>query len=1311
MSNLNGVNNLKEYNEKRECYYNIKINGEAIWVKKLRSILNSDIHKKPLGCKISDTHVKINKVHLSSFFEAQILFSHAYWIKRFAAELSKIISKETEEEEKKESILLVGYETYIEPVMYCLKKQLTESNKYKKINYCIYEEEKFTYYQHTRERNLRYFNNDSIDDKNKTRVIFLCGISTTLSTHIKMRDLFLSKCKKIEKLTSPFKYLSIIQVLPENNTENKFVITGDSKISDSEILTWSDNDKKAVLERKISNTNSSGDDGNVTTKKETIEVHFIVSVTCQWHKATECTLCYPNNVLDEKPIIETSETSVVPMQMIFPAEEKNKPDVRSSEKLSSFDFFARNQEKSFIFKDYLYYGHTVRGEHHFLYYIRTNHLFADILNDEEQKDKFIDYCKKVKEKIDSDHNQPNQHCVSIIVSPSHFSSTMFCNAINENVFGSKAHVISFDPQKEYRSNFETKYSNYAYFLEQIKRKDGKLLFYYLDDQIITGSTFYRINSLVRNLFRNVANIDSENEKIKIWDGVFTIVNRNSLSTIRDYIDEQHYYPLFNIAVSSVRSNADSCPMCKMRIAADFAIRKSVLDCNASHWMEKKYWRRIRTLDDVKEDNKNEELNERHFRRFYCENEFTKMLPKIDNDAEEIIVKTMKDICSKTDQCEYLISCIKAISRPFLYYRENVKRATLKILIGLTEGLIKSSNDSDKQRETKLYSINGEKIKKKKTNEKDEKTIEINFQDKIEKYTLLVILINSLASINSTYLFHENKIDELVNFVINLFPEDEDRKKVLSFSKSGKCELSNGKKVDCFYTVILNAVKYIILGIGGEERSQKLDKLLTSDKLSGDFKDLYKAVFLENSVNDKPLPGDNINKNDNLVKKYNNIAKDIAKKIMNEKSSKNLKININIEFLYLNELLAGKDPNANVFKIAENAEMISLCELFGEAQNNNTQGNPIFKELNTIGYFEKGNKFLFKLHHYTEEERKDEKRGVEEVYILIDFIPGEEDCGNIKRLKAIREILKYRYVLTEVISKDIKTGAIKTAIQAEGLGAYMGTSKVTSHGGSADLEILFSRIYLDLSEGHRELCSDCKEEVERGYVKIERGYNLLNLFMNHCISLGAAREYFFKYFNVEKDDPFMVKLWFCQKNSQNDSENYVINDYFKFLNQKRKDKYTLRFLWNKEEKIIGDFCEEIKILNLYPKLIDTQFEDDGVHSIFLLGFICTAIKNATEHGQKNKDNKIPIDIYVMTKEKNGNLCGYKLGIKNNKSTEYGSDGKTFRGLTKMFFCDFLNRKYKNPDKGHGYSIEMNTDPDDSNSYRIEINVGEKLKDEN
>ena len=50
----------------RESYYSLEIgceqdsSKEPVWVKKLRNILERDIHQKSLGCHIQKTHIQTN---------------------------------------------------------------------------------------------------------------------------------------------------------------------------------------------------------------------------------------------------------------------------------------------------------------------------------------------------------------------------------------------------------------------------------------------------------------------------------------------------------------------------------------------------------------------------------------------------------------------------------------------------------------------------------------------------------------------------------------------------------------------------------------------------------------------------------------------------------------------------------------------------------------------------------------------------------------------------------------------------------------------------------------------------------------------------------------------------------------------------------------------------------------------------------------------------------------------------------------------------------------------------------------------------
>ena len=1264
----------EQYFAIREKFLNLSYDNEHIWVKKLRSILYSDIHQQPLGCRISNTHIRIGKVHLDTFFEAQILFSHAQWIQRFANELYlKIVERNENILANSNKIVLIGYETYMEPVMSRLKEVFKEqTNGRANVEYCIYEEQKYTYLQNLKAPEIRYIENAfktiSGKDLKNLQIVFICGISTTLSTYEKMRkqlihDIYELKAQitqnEINFVDGRIDYLSIIQVLPDSECSKnqcKLMIdefTDKEGRNIKEYIQW--NKQEKTVDHYFENDK---DPKNKTT------IGYIVDVECKWERAALCSMCYPRDVSKERPIIQTSETSVVPIQRIIRNVGGAKKTLLSTDEIPTIDFFQRDRDGKFLFRNYLYYGHTVRGEHHFLYYIRTNHLFADIIagnisgeDDYNAFNVFDEYCRAIRKKIhvkiknesngckdQEDQEDGEMECqdnvIHIIVSPSHFSSKMFCNAINKHVFDFKAHVISFDPQKEYRSSFETKYSNYAYFVEQTRAKQKKkLCFYYVDDQIITGSNFYRMTSLIKNLM-------GVNYEWGGWQGVFVIVNRNSDSTKRDYIkDTGAFYPLINIAVPSIRSFADSCPMCKMRADAEDNVKKSVLDCNALHWMEKMHWNKLHTLKEAKI--KNEELGylkDRQFRRFYCENEIHKLLNEKNNgeNIHDELVKKIANIVSRNKklQCEYLIACVKAISRPFIYYREDVKPVAMAILVRLLEGLLlhKEEFKSDNLRKTfSLYTKNKFNIK-------------VKFCNLQEIYSLLEILINSLAAIDSTYLLHYDsraefftglcKVVELYDFVQSVFaPYSNELLKFKSVINSARDKEEDDRFYEqrSFYRVLLNAVKRIILGISGEFGSSKDKKSEITD----------------------------------------------------------------MEFLYYDVDM--QENGFSVYVIDEKSTRKSISELM--CLKGDDAIEEIKDNLSAIGYSINGDKFIVKLNGYLESDiEKEDGSNNKEKYVCL-LIAFENKLSMKRRLFLVRNIMQYRYSLTEVIRRDIDSGAIKVAIQAAGSQRFLNARKFSSHGGMVDWSKLLFAAYDNLNDA---------SDKERK----KSGYNILTVLMNELISYGAACETICEYFGSSNFkngyDVFTVNT---KKVDQS-------NLFEKYLDDRKKNKelfsngkvdgcaYNIEYKFDKFVDSTVDDEENKRIrdghayphIRTYPQLFRIETENLSVdrvseklpkiYPLFLIGVTEVFIRNAIRHGQKRQGQK-GNNVVDITIEFIGNSYSYDILIVNKKKTQSKSASMSkllkciksneyvelgdFHDIghsgqfTRKYFIDFLTRK--------------------------------------
>ena len=469
--------NASHFHILRDCYYELTINhNETVWQKKLRNILVSDIHLKPLGCHIEDAHIKIGSLHYGAFYEAQILFSHAKWVSRFSDWLKM-------KQYDHPDTLIVGYETYIEPVLINLE------NHKENIKYCVYEEPRYE----TKDR-IRYFKHvwpdtSIVPFKN---IVFLCGISTSLSTHQKMYDKIISMLPD-QKIPKPV-YCSLIQILPKitENDPNRF------KLNDNEELRW-DRENKTITKYNTSNNSP------------LFTVSYLIDVECEMHLANECEWCEiadPDHIQDERPLIKTEDVSVIPTQMIGSNAADNTKDSKKGNRNAGYSIFfdTKDTEKglTYLYQEYLYYDHIERSDHHYNYYIRTGSLLLNLV--ESDNSAFNDFCNKIKKELEN-RKDKRKDDINIIVAPLHFSNSRFPHEINKRVFQSTAHEITFDPRKEFRSNFESKYSNYAYALEQIKRSTGngneraKIHFFYVDDEIITGYTFYRAKSFVSSLMR------------------------------------------------------------------------------------------------------------------------------------------------------------------------------------------------------------------------------------------------------------------------------------------------------------------------------------------------------------------------------------------------------------------------------------------------------------------------------------------------------------------------------------------------------------------------------------------------------------------------------------------------------------------------------------------------------------------------------------------------------------------------------------------------------------------------------------------
>lgn len=1253
------MNRQKNMDTLRESYYSIKIGGEAaeqgepVWVKKLRNILDTDIHQKTLGCRISDTHIKIGTgaIHMSSFFEAQLLFSHAKWINRFSMWLEEQL------ESTQKPCLIVGYETYIEPLLANLKSRCSVNND---ICYCIYEEPKYTQRDSITTERLRYID-EAMREKKIKSVVFLCGISSTLSTHEKMQQAFLSyiansnhaeHVSEQARRRESFIGYSIVQILAERR--NNFQLNDEVK------LEWN-RGAKTISYKKLKYTG------------EGFIVHYLVDVDAEWNLANNCAWCFPENNLEERPLITTGPTSVIPVQRIGVA---SKDTVQTDQFSMASSLLFKRHNGSFLCRKYLYYNHLERGDHHYRYYLRTGSLFDYV----KSQGAFTKYCNSIRKSLKGDlHND-----MHIIIAPLHFSNDRFPQEINRRVFDNLAHVISFDPKSEFRSNFETKYSNYAYVLEQINQINEEtveqitghkqIYFYFVDDEIITGATYYRAKSFVTSLMQKYSQKpiapQSAGISYQVFAAVITLVDRTSDSTKLNYVNERKdFHHFIHFSIPSLRNYGDACPICKQIEDARNVADNCCLTCTAQYWKEKQSHLRVMTLQEAWEYAKEEpdEMKQRHFTRMYCENllwEKTKSLwgeKEIGSIYLKEIYTAIRDMDIDT-QYEYLISFLKAISRPFLFYKENGKKATLKILLALLTGILNTKNEQHQMLPSNMIIqcalTCGWPIPtrcQKQHHHEDEANSE-NYI--FEHYCLLCVLISCLSEVGSNYLLKAEHIENLCDYVDKLAP---------SYSRfnhqSFKHEIVPG-----FYTILVNHFKSLVCGVSGNEKSNWADAGLWKHMCEAKEhkrKELYCVLYLENiqktEENNKLtelIQGEATKDNQNTITKYQALSK----------------------------ILSGElhKPADCTFFASYGG---NLVELTNRVQMNVPEQRLVYsaeETLTQLGYFQKGTSFWV-MYQPENSRPASDSNDITRVYLRLRF--QNEDIEN---LKDVRRLLIQREVIMRMIQADIETGALKTAIQAQSAELILLTDKTQSHGQSDDINRLFrlvSERFMKIDEPDPKALCDAL-----GYI---------NLFMNRCIAFGGTKTATRRYLTPGTSSlgtlqPFFAGMQFLDCDTAEKAREDLKN-YLKLICE-RSSTY-IESIKNDLTKKHGRF-EDATSVNIvvtpndfsnisYMPFITNNYEA-RMGAVVLIGIIDIFVRNAIEHGGKDCNIYISCEMgekIVPVEEKdyrNSYESSYLITVKNDINPSKGSYKSDSIGFTKLFLTEYLKQF---TDKYRYFSVTM------------------------
>ena len=784
----------------------------TLFERNVAQTLNADMQKHSLGCRINETHMRIgSKIHIDSFFEAEILFHNNYYISRFV----NLILKKLPSGDKNK-LILVGYETYSELLLYKMVMELRNRGGQKgipcQVSYMVYEQRlggKF-----------RYMEKECLESDKPLQFAVIIPINSTLTTHQKVRD-------------------ALIEDLEEKGLtdEGKVQIIANYAL----ILIRSSNQEECdELEKKFwesirGNTIQTG-----LLPKGEPDVEFFISVHTKWYQPLKCPICFPDDFMKERPLIETDRTSIVPVQMIGMNDDDLFPKAVREKN-------SENLDRIRALKNSLVYKHVIRNGNHYLYYFCLEQYFI------QERERIIEWLKAERCKRST---VKGRIVYDIIVSPLHYSNAGFVAEVNHYLFDNAALVLNFEVEKEFRENVRTKYSNIIglyYNLLQIGKK-ALIRFHFVDDTIVSGRAFSR----AKTIFQSLIHPQNEDVQIEVFSDVVIMLNRMSADSVenlmvkdmnRDKREEkmQHFHAYANLYISSMRNHEDACTECKL--VTNFINLRNQSSTN----MQYQFWdKQIKRHQPQEIQNKmQEELlanqstgRERAYRRMICSHLANEKLGELGcekNDSEKVR-KVMIELMTeqKEDQLEWIISYVKIFSRPFICYLKSSREAIFQIMLWMTD-----------------YIVNEYRLKNKCNNSSHKEIREIGkcMAEQKEKSdsiicNLLLILMKRLSDLGSNYIIRKNNIINILKAVkkFNISSEEKRafKERYIGIIKRICCQSNDENKSIFLEYLLLCGEEYKDIDNSAAKITDIHELIVMPHKNNAEEKEFFQLAFLENT---------------------------------------------------------------------------------------------------------------------------------------------------------------------------------------------------------------------------------------------------------------------------------------------------------------------------------------------------------------------------------------------------------------------------------------------------------------------------------
>lgn len=520
-----------ENEQKRNTNEKIDSWKNTWFLERIRSILETDIQSKECGCLINDIHIRLgSKLHLSKFYEAQLLFHDSNNIIRFAYLVTHDLLYGHFALTEKSRVVLIGYEKYsaqfVQQIAYWLRKNGSFTDVLTAIVRDGEGEGEVLFEP--------FFDMNQCVNDVSVEVVSLLPVGTTLSTIYKIHN-------------AARKHLPISQDTVDYSRNYCMVLVNKELEEPSHALSavslryWADYNSKT----KEVTLNKDG-----YSSQNKVTVKYLLPAFAQWYASDDCALCR-RTAAPVRPIISVTKSEIMPGAIFL---------LRDRQKGFFTDLFSDakdikdNNDRIQQLLGNIWYSHIYRQNNHYQFYLNFNKFYR-----ENRKD-IVDYIRK------TENWQIETGAYNILVSPVQVSNAPFVQDVLDCIFHGNARFIHIDFLKAYREEIRTTLSYVAEEFKILRRSNprARICVYFADTSIVTGSVLNRARLLLQMLLRE-SGIDYED--VRLFRKVFLLVNRCSYDTANSFVQEPKtdLCAYIHLTIPSYNIDEGMCPACKLTV--------------------------------------------------------------------------------------------------------------------------------------------------------------------------------------------------------------------------------------------------------------------------------------------------------------------------------------------------------------------------------------------------------------------------------------------------------------------------------------------------------------------------------------------------------------------------------------------------------------------------------------------------------------------------------------------------------------------------------------------------------------------------